>query len=235
MQYFYSDNIINNTVILNEEESKHCIKVLRHKLNDIISVIDGLGNLFTCKIIDNNFHNCKLQIINQQVLNNRNFKLHIAISPIKNIDRFEWFIEKSTEIGIDEITPIICNKTEKLKIKNERVSRILLSATKQSLNAKIPKFNEMIKFKDFIELQNQNIDTEKYIAYCKVDISENLKNIYTKNSDAIIIIGPEGDFIDDEVNFAIENSFKPISLGVNRLRTETAGVIACSTINILNL
>lgn len=235
MQYFYSDNIINNTVILNEEESKHCIKVLRHKLNDNIFVIDGFGNLFSCQITDANYNNCKLQILNQQVINKRNYNLHIAISPIKNIDRFEWFIEKSTEIGVDEITPIICNKTEKLKIKCERVNRILLSATKQSLNAKIPKFNESIKFNNFIELQKNNIDFQKYIAYCKVDATENLKNQYVKNSNTIIIIGPEGDFTDNEVKFAIENSFKPISLGINRLRTETAGVIACSTINILNL
>lgn len=235
MQYFYSNNIVNDLVILNEEESKHCVKVLRHKLNDKIHLIDGLGGLFLCKILDDNFNQCKLQILKKEDIVERNFKLHIAISPIKNVDRFEWFIEKATEIGIDEITPIVCNKTEKLKIKKDRIQRILLSATKQSLNAKIPKFNEMINFKDFINFQKTNSSFEKFIAYCRVDITENLKSLYAKKSNSVIIIGPEGDFTENEVKYSLESGFKPVSLGLNRLRTETAGVIACSTINILNL
>ncbi|OFX17312.1 MAG: 16S rRNA (uracil(1498)-N(3))-methyltransferase [Bacteroidetes bacterium GWA2_31_9] len=235
MQYFYSSNIINDLAILNEEESKHCIKVLRHKLNDKIHLIDGLGGLFLCKILDDNFNQCKLQIIKNEDVVQRNFKLHIAISPIKNVDRFEWFIEKATEIGIDEITPIVCNKTEKLKIKKERIQRILLSATKQSLNATIPKFNEMINFKDFINIHKNNQNFEKFIAYCGTEITNNLKSLYSKNSNTVIIIGPEGDFTDNEVAYSFENGFNAVSLGINRLRTETAGVIACSTINILNI
>lgn len=235
MQYFYSNNIIKDLVILNEEESKHCIKVLRHKVNDKIYLIDGIGGLFLCKILDDNFNQCKLQIIKKEEVHERNFKLHIAISPIKNVDRFEWFVEKATEIGIDEITPIVCNKTEKLKIKKDRIQRILLSATKQSLNAKIPLFNEMVNFKDFISLQKNNQNIEKFIAYCGVDITQNLKSVYSQKSNTVIIIGPEGDFTENEVKYSLENGFKPVSLGVNRLRTETAGVMACSTINILNL
>lgn len=235
MQYFYSNNIIKDLVILNEEESKHCIKVLRHKVNDKIYLIDGLGSLFLCNILDDNFNQCKLQIIKKESVIERSFKLHIAISPIKNVDRFEWFIEKATEIGIDEITPIVCNKTEKLKIKKDRIQRILLSATKQSLNTKIPQFNEMINFKDFINLQKNTPNFEKFIAYCGTDNSENLKTLYTKKSNSVIIIGPEGDFTEKEVQHSLENGFKTISLSLNRLRTETAGVIACSTINILNL
>ena len=228
MQLFYIEDP-EKEIILTKEESKHVIKVLRKKEGDILNFTDGKGMLYKAKITSTEIKKCKLQIINnKQKLKQHNYHLHIAIAPTKNIDRFEWFLEKATEIGIDEITPIICNRSERKSIKIERCQRILISAIKQSLKYHLPKLNQAISLNDFLKL---NINGSKYIAHCENEKKSNLKNIQ-KERDSLILIGPEGDFTTNEIRTALKKQFKAISLGTSRLRTETAGIIATHTINI---
>ena len=164
----------------------------------------------------------------KQIEKQHNYYLHIAISPTKNIERFEWFLEKSTEIGIDEITPIICNRSERKTIKTERGNRILLSAMKQSLKYHLPKLNEATNFNEFIK---KDLEGAKYIAHCEDSKKNELKTI-SKTEKTLILIGPEGDFSPKEIKLAVENQFKSVSLGTSRFRTETAGIIATHSINI---
>lgn len=232
MHLFYTPDLNDNLYTLNEIESKHCIRVLRLNMDDQIELIDGKGGFFTAKIIDSNPKKCTVEIINTKInYGKRNHYLHIAIAPTKNIDRFEWFLEKATEIGIDEITPILCEHSERKAIKPERLEKIITSAIKQSIKAYKPKLNNLTKYKDFI---NQNSNCVKYIAHCEENKKILLKNNYTKGENTIILIGPEGDFSPEEIKLAKQNNFTEISLGESRLRTETAGVVACHTINLIN-
>jgi len=233
MKLFYTPDIKSNTYTLGENESKHCIKVLRLKINDKIYLTDGNGNLFTTKIIDDNPKKCSVKIIEtKKDYNKHNYFLHIAIAPTKNIERFEWFLEKATEIGINEITPILTENSERKIIKPERLIKKITSAVKQSLKTYHPKLNELTKFDDFIK---NNKTAQKYIAHCYNDKLSHLKDIYKQNSDTVILIGPEGDFSLNEIKTATENNFTEITLGKSRLRTETAGIVACNLINFLNL
>lgn len=226
MHIFYTPQIDSNYFTLSEDESKHCIRVLRLKLNDKIQLIDGKGGLYTAIIIDDNIRKCKTEIIESiKDYKKRKFNLHIAISPTKNIDRFEWFVEKATEIGIDEITPMITEHSERRNINIERLNKVIISASKQSINAYFPKLNDVTKIKDIL---NMNYNGSKYIAYYS---DNNLKDIYQPNSNALILIGPEGDFTNEELDNAKANNFKVAGLGNNRLRTETAGIVACTIIN----
>ena len=232
MHLFYTPDISDTIYTLNEQESKHCIKVLRLNTNDTIQLIDGSGGFYTAQIIDPDVKKCKVEIIStKKEFEKRNHYLHIAIAPTKNNDRFEWFLEKATEIGIDEITPIVCEHSERKTIKSERLEKILVSAVKQSIKAYIPRLNELIDYNDFIE---QTFDGEKFIAHCNENQKSLLKNNYTAGRDVLILIGPEGDFSNQEIDRAKQHSFNEISLGESRLRTETAGVVACHTINLLN-
>ncbi len=228
MQLFYLENL-EEKIKLNTAESRHITKVLRKKEGDILNFTDGKGFLYKAKIIDLNNKNCIVKVINRnQNKKQHNYYLHIAIAPTKNLDRFEWFLEKSTEIGIDEITPIICNNSERKVIKNQRSKRILLSAMKQSLKCHLPKINESISLNEFLK---KDIDGAKYIAHCK-KINRNQLEKERKKKKTLILIGPEGDFTNEEINLALQNNFKSISLGKSRLRTETAGIIATHIINI---
>lgn len=232
MHLFYTPDLNNTIYTLNEQESKHCIKVLRLNINDIISLIDGKGNFYTAKITDPNPKKCKVEITGtKKEFGKRNHYLHIAIAPTKNTERFEWFLEKATEIGINEITPIFCEHSERKTIKPERLEKILIAAVKQSIKAYKPKLNELIHYNKFI---NKPFDGEKYIAHCTENQKLLLKNCYTAGHDVLILIGPEGDFSNEEIHCAKQNGFNEISLGESRLRTETAGVVACHTINLLN-
>lgn len=232
MHLFYTPDLKDNLYTLNEIESKHCIRVLRLNIDDQIQLIDGKGGFFTAKIIDSNPKKCIVEIINTKTeFGKRNHYLHIAIAPTKNIDRFEWFLEKATEIGIDEITPIICEHSERKTIKPERLEKIITSAIKQSIKAYKPKLNDLIKYKDFI---HENTDCVKYIAHCEENEKTLLKECYTKQKNVVILIGPEGDFSPEEIELAKQNKYTEISLGESRLRTETAGVVACHTINLIN-
>ena len=228
MQLFYIQNP-ESEIILSAEESKHATKVLRKKEGDILNFTDGKGGFYKAKITVADTRKCRLEIISsEQKEKQHNYHLHIAIAPTKNMDRFEWFLEKATEIGIDEITPIICSRSERKVIKTERCNRILLSAMKQSLKFHVPKLNEAISLNDFIK---QDFEGTKYIAHCEEGNKTELKE-KKKEKRTLMLIGPEGDFSPTEIEMVLQYQFKAISLGTSRLRTETAGIIAAHTINI---
>ncbi|MEM6964675.1 MAG: 16S rRNA (uracil(1498)-N(3))-methyltransferase [Bacteroidota bacterium] len=231
MQFFYTENIADGIATFTEEEARH-VHVLRKKVGDVLHFVDGKGGLYQGEIMEVGKRQCSLSILRRTpAFNERKFKLHIAIAPTKNINRLEWFLEKATEIGIEEITPILCDRSERKKIRTDRLRKILLSAMKQSLKAKLPKLNELIDFQDFM---NDKIASNKFIAYCNDDKLEHLKKVYSPLTDATILIGPEGDFSTKEIALALENGYKGVSLGKSRLRTETAGVIACHIVEMLN-
>lgn len=231
MNLFYAPNISGNTFTLNEEESKHCIRVLRLNLGDEITLVDGIGGLYKTKIINPEPKRCQVEIVEAiKEFEKRNHYLHIAIAPTKNIERFEWFLEKATEIGIDEITPLLCEHSERKVINNERLEKIIVSAMKQSIKAYLPKLNQLTPFKSFIQTKQRG---DTYIAHCNKSGLNHLKNSILSNTHSTILIGPEGDFSPEEVNKALQTGYKEINLGSSRLRTETAGVVACSIVNIV--
>ena len=231
MDFFYTPEINDKNYSFSKEESKHCIKVLRKKINDEIYLTDGKGNLYKSIITDNNSNNCKIEVIEKTKIKKDNYKIHIAINPTKNINRFEWFLEKVTELGIDEITPIICQNSERKKINLNRLNKIIISAMKQSLKTYLPKLNDLTQFSDFIK---NNFEDLKFIAHCKKDKKTSLKNYIKPKKNILILIGPEGDFTQEEINIAERKKFISVNLGKERLRTETAGIIACHTINLIN-
>jgi 16S rRNA (uracil1498-N3)-methyltransferase len=232
MHLFYTPDISGNAYTLNEEESKHCVKVLRLEEGSIVSLIDGKGGLYSARITQAHHKHTQLQIIDfKESYGRRNHYLHIAVAPTKNIERLEWFLEKSTELGIDEITPIICDRSERKEVKIDRLTKVITSAVKQSIKAFHPKLNEAIRLKTF--LSNQ-INGQKFIAHCIGDKKTTLKEQIVLNGEYIILIGPEGDFTPAEVQQSINAGFVPISLGNSRLRTETAALEACFEVNFLN-
>lgn len=235
MHIFYTPDLKfgDNVYILNEEESKHCSRVLRLKKGDQINLVDGTGGFYLAEIIEDHPKKTKLNIVSKKKdFNKVEHYLHIAVAPTKNIDRVEWFLEKATEIGIQEITPIICEHSERKEVKKERLEKIMVSAMKQSLKAYLPKLNEAQTFKSFIENNKKTIN--RYIAHCIPTEKKEISDSFQKNQNYLILIGPEGDFSDKEVQIALENGFVPITLGKSRLRTETAALQACFEINYLN-
>ncbi len=231
MHLFYASEINSDLFVFDREESRHC-KVLRLKSADIIYLTDGKGTLYHATITDNDPNAYKASIIKTiPNFNKRNYKLHVGISPTKNPERFEWFLEKACEIGIDEITPLICERSEKTTIKTERLEKIIVSAMKQSFSAFLPKLNVCKLFESFVE---QNFRAEKFVAFCNDDDRTLLKNLYLQGQDAVILIGPEGDFTFEEIELAKKTGFTAISLGNSRLRTETAGMVACGIISLMN-
>jgi len=233
MHLFYTPDIESDVYTLNQVESKHCARVLRLKIGDRIQLIDGKGGFFTAEIIDDSQKACKVKCIETiREYGKRNFSLHIAIAPTKNIDRIEWFMEKCTEMGINTFTTLLCDHSERKVVKDDRLMRIITSAVKQSLKAYHPVLNPMTKFKDFV---NQDRKGQKFIAHCEEGQEKMLlQDLYTENSDVTILIGPEGDFSPAEIELARNAGFKEISLGGSRLRTETAGLAACHTVNLIN-
>jgi 16S rRNA (uracil1498-N3)-methyltransferase len=233
MQIFYAPDISGSTYTLDENESRHLIRVLRMTKGSGVRLIDGKGNLFD-GIINNPDQNKCTIIITGRITDfeKRNYKLHIAISPLKNPERFEWFIEKSVEIGIDEITPLICKNTEKPGIKTDRVNNLIISAMKQSLKATKPVLNETCYLKDFISMKP---DAILMIAHCNDSlVRKSVSEVYTKGRNAIILVGPEGDFTREEIDSAANSGFIPVHLGTSRLRTETAGIAVCHSIYFMN-
>ena len=228
---FYCPDILDSFT-LSEEESQHAVRVLRLQSGDELEVVDGAGGYYRAVITNPHPKHCEFQIKETITeYGKRDYRLHIAIAPTKNIERLEWFIEKCTEIGIDEITPVICRFSERKIIKPERLEKIIVSAAKQSLKAYFPILNPMCSFRDFIQ---QTTVSQKFIAHCYEQDKQLLQQVYQKSSDAVILIGPEGDFSPEEVQAAIQHQFQPVSLGSSRLRTETAGVVACHTISLIN-
>ncbi|MEI6753876.1 MAG: 16S rRNA (uracil(1498)-N(3))-methyltransferase [Paludibacter sp.] len=229
MTLFYCPTIATIT-ILSEEESQHAVKVLRLQTGDEIAVVDGVGGYYKARITNPHPKHCGFEIVETNThFGKRNYKLHIAIAPTKNIERLEWFIEKATEIGIDEITPVICRYSERKFVKEERLEKIIVSAAKQSVKAYFPVLNPVCTFE---ELLKNHAASQKFIAHCYDDEKKLLQNEIKKASDVLILIGPEGDFSKEEVQNAILKGFVPVSLGDSRLRTETAGIVACCTISL---
>jgi 16S rRNA (uracil1498-N3)-methyltransferase len=229
---FYTNNISDKIATLEGDEAMHCMKTLRKKVGDAISFVDGNGGWYEGKLVSTSKKSCTIAIEKQTILPQRaDYYLHIAIAPTKNINRLEWFLEKCTEIGIDEITPILCQRSERKNIRLDRLEKILVAAMKQSLKAYLPKLNELTKLSDC--LKNANPD-EKFIAHCNDGEKVHLKNAYSPRENVLILIGPEGDFSNEEVDLALENDFKAITLGKERLRTETAGIVACHSVRFLN-
>ena len=232
MHLFYSPFVTKGTNLLGEQESWHCTRVLRLEVGGTIHITDGLGNLYECVILIADPKKCIVNVVDIKTgYLKRGNHLHIAIAPTKSVDRFEWFLEKATEIGIDEITPLFCAHSERIRIKTERLEKIIVAAMKQSLKAYLPKLNEATDFRKFI---SKNIPGQKFIGYCESGKEEDLQKVYQKGSDALILIGPEGDFSSEEIIQAKNEGIIPISLGKSRLRTETAGIVACHTIMLLN-
>lgn len=233
MQLFYSPDIPedSNTFSFSREESKHIVKVLRKSVGDTLYITNGNGILFTAEIefISNN--KCNAKIVSKEKQEKRNYNIHLAVAPTKMNDRYEWFLEKVTEIGIDTVTPIICDHSERKVIKKERFERILQSAMKQSLNCYLPKLNDAISFKDFI---NQKIEGQLFIAHCEDTDRKSLKNELKAKTDVTILIGPEGDFSVKEIEMALKHNFIPVTLGTTRLRTETAAIVACHSVAFVN-
>jgi 16S rRNA (uracil1498-N3)-methyltransferase len=238
MHLFYTPDIdpSHPQYFLSEEESKHCVRVLRLEIGAEVQLIDGRGGLYTAEIKDAHPKKTILQITNViREFGKRNHYLHIAIAPTKNIERLEWFLEKATEIGIDEISLIICQRSERKEVKTDRLNKIVTSAMKQSLKAYHPVLNEPQAFDKFI---SRRFDGQKFIAYCESAETGaercELRVELRKQDKYLVLIGPEGDFSPNEIDNALQNGFKAITLGESRLRTETAALEACFEINFLN-
>ena len=233
MQLFYNPNLTETTTsfVFDKEESKHIIKVLRKKEGDILHVTNGLGYMFTAEITIASDSQCTVKINGTEKQEAPKFNLHLAVAPTKMNERYEWFLEKATEIGIQEITPIICEHSERKVIKTDRFQKILESAMKQSLHFYLPKLNEPISFKDFIKTKKSG---QLFIAHCEETSKKLLKNELKTSQETTILIGPEGDFSVKEIQLAVENNFIPVSLGSTRLRTETAAIVACHSVVFIN-
>jgi len=241
MNVFYvPEPTLRNT--LPEEESQHAIKVLRLKEGEEIVLIDGKGGYYKAKITFPDAKHCEFEILETiSDFGKLNYYLHIVIAPTKNMERFEWFVEKATEIGISEITPIICQFSERKVIKMERLEKIMIAAAKQSIRAYFPKLNPSCRFDDFLKKYHAS---QQFIAHCYSSVydgekiqkleKKKLKDVAQRSLGTIILIGPEGDFSNEEIKKAITAGYIPISLGESRLRTETAGIIACHTIALIN-
>ena len=234
MQLFYTPDITNDAYVLSEEESKHCIRVLRKKAGDTLHLTNGKGTIFKAEITNAKPKACELSIVEvTEEFQKRPYRLHMAVAPTKSIDRFEWFLEKATEIGVDTITPLLCENSERKIVKQDRIERVVVAAMKQSIKAYKPKVNPLQSFNDFFSQSNS--EEVKLIAHCYESDKSTINNRYKAGENICILIGPEGDFTLNEVNEALKYGCKPISLGNSRLRTETAGVVACHTISLLNL
>ena len=234
MQLFYSPDITKDQTVFtfDKEESKHIVRVLRKNEGDLVYVTDGKGTLYTTKITLAAEKSCKTTIVDFESTAPTPFRIHLAVAPTKMNDRYEWFLEKATEMGIHEITPIICDHSERKIIKTERFAKIVQSAMKQSLQYHLPILNEPITLKEFLKKEHKQ---QLFIAHCADDIQKVLlKEVITPQANYTLLVGPEGDFSTVEIALALEKGFKPVSLGHTRLRTETAAVVACHSFVFTN-
>ena len=237
MHIFYTPDIQSSeneswTTELPAEEAAHAVRVLRLQPGEEVMLTDGRGNFYRAEIQVANVKHCFVNVLEKQTQEPLwKGHIHIALAPTKNMDRIEWFAEKATEIGLDELTFLNCRFSERKVVKEERIEKILVSAIKQSLKAKLPILHGMTSFSDFIK---QPFTGQKYIAHCYKNQKQELKDIVKSGEDAVVLIGPEGDFSEEEVQEALANGFIPISLGPSRLRTETAALVACHIINLAN-
>ena len=244
MYLFYTPEIEGVDVVgqrfcLDEEESGHCVRVLRYTRGDEILLTNGRGVTYEARITNPHPKHCEFEVLRaeRQTKNHRGY-IHIALAPTKNVERVEWFVEKCTEIGVDEITPLLCRFSERKQLRLDRLEKIMLSAAKQSLTPYLPKLNELTPIEavtgDGLRVTGDGV--YKYIAHCYKEDKRELKDELAKISDQdpyiLVLIGPEGDFSPEEIEKALANGFVPVSLGKSRLRTETAGVVACVICNL---
>ncbi|MBQ3998540.1 MAG: 16S rRNA (uracil(1498)-N(3))-methyltransferase [Paludibacteraceae bacterium] len=233
MYLFYCPDIETKHT-LSEEESAHCVRVLRYTAGDEILITDGRGTTYTARITNPHPKHCDFEIIaSEKQEKHHAFHLHIAIAPTKNIERMEWAIEKCVEIGVDEITPLLCRFSERKQLRTDRLEKIILSAAKQSLTPYLPVLHELTPYDSFVREQAK-LNQQNFIAHCYKDEKRFLKDEMELSRDVLVLIGPEGDFSEKEVADALALGFVPVSLGNSRLRTETAAVVACHTAVLLN-
>ena len=231
MYLFYCPDIEKQQT-LSEEESAHCVRVLRYTTGDEILLTDGKGTTYTARITNPHPKHCDFEIISSEKQEPHHaFHLHIAIAPTKNIERMEWAIEKCVEIGVDEITPLLCRFSERKQLRTDRLEKIILSAAKQSLTPYLPVLHALTPYDDFIKSQRQG---QRFIAHCYKEDKRVLKDEIERGRDVLVLIGPEGDFSEKEIADALSMGFIPVSLGNSRLRTETAAVVACHTAVLMN-
>jgi len=235
MQLFYNSSLVKSSteIVFDKEESRHITKVLRKTEGDILTITNGKGLWVTSKILLANVKQCVASVISSEKKAPLPYTLHMVVSPTKLNDRYEWFLEKATEIGVTQITPIICDHSERRVIKQERYEKVLQSAMKQSLSSYLPILNPVTTFNKFIGNLDDKL-VEKYIAHCGDGSKYHLKSEVKAKQDVLILIGPEGDFSQTEIELATTNGFRPITLGNTRLRTETAAIVACHSIVFLN-
>lgn len=232
MHLFYTPDISDRFYTLSADESKHCVRVLRLAVGDEVCLVDGKGTFYKCNITKAEVKGCEIECIEKtEHFGQRDFYLHLAAAPTKNIDRTEWMLEKCTEIGIDEITLLNCRYSERKVVKDDRLEKVIVSAMKQSLKAYLPSLNPITDFKRFVGACKEE---QKFIAHCNEGEKQRLDEVYQAGRDVVVLIGPEGDFSVEEVKIAIDAGFVPVTLGNSRLRTETAGIVACHSINFMN-
>lgn len=233
MQLFYNSTIneSSSSFVFDKEESKHIIKVLRKNDGDILFVTNGLGYLFKTKITLASDSKCTVGIESFEKFLPSNHPLHLVVAPTKMNERYEWFLEKATEIGVQEITPIICDRSERKVINKERFEKIIVTAMKQSNQLHLPKINDAVAFKDFVKQKQEGITL---IAHCEATDKKSLQSVLQPQTKTTILIGPEGDFSDKEIQLAMANNFTPVTLGETRLRTETAAIVACHSVVFFN-
>lgn len=238
MYLFYTPQIvgtadeIGKTYSLDEEESGHCVRVLRYTRGDEILLTNGKGITYTAVITNPHPKHCEFEVrtAEKQSKHHSNY-IHIAIAPTKNVERIEWFVEKCTEIGVDEITPLLCRFSERKQLRIDRLQKIILSAAKQSLTPYLPKLNEMTNCTEFIRGTEEET---RFIAHCYKEDKRDLRNEIKPGMSVVVMIGPEGDFSEQEIAEALQHNFVPVSLGESRLRTETAGIVACHICNLFS-
>ena len=233
MNYFFHPTLDSSVsqFAFSPEESRHIVKVLRKKEGDLLHITNGKGYLFTSEITLADPKKCVGRVLDTKKTHASRFELHLAVAPTKRLERFQWFLEKATEIGVSEITPIYCKRSERDKLSMERMQRVIHEAMKQSLRTYLPKLNKLTPVS---ELLQSDLPDLRFIAHCEADEKVDLKRRVAPDKDIVILIGPEGDFSRPEIESAYEAGFLPVSLGRSRLRTETAAIVACTTVNLIN-
>jgi 16S rRNA (uracil1498-N3)-methyltransferase len=233
MQLFYAPGISGDCVTLSKTESNHCINVLRYSISDSIHIIDGKGGIYTARIIEPDPRACKVEITEFVPDDRIRPKLHLAIAPPKHSDRFEWFLEKAVELGVGEITPLRCQRSERKEIKPERLEKIIIASMKQAIVTRKPLLNRMTSFPQFMK-DGSPTNKNKFIAWCDESTNTPLQEALIKGNDAILLIGPEGDFAPEEIQLAVASGYTAVTLGSRRLRTETAALAGCMVFEIMN-
>lgn len=231
MNLFYQPLTGEGVNYLDEEESRHCIRVLRKRQGELIHITDGKGSFYEARIVKEDPRQCTFEISSQSKEKEKGYTIHIAIAPTKNTDRIEWFVEKSVEMGIDHITLIECRNSERSFIKTDRLKKVAISAMKQSIKATLPELSGVMPFHDFISTPHPG---QRFIAYVDTANPLHLKDEAGAGQHYTVLIGPEGDFATDELGAALMQGYRKVSLGKSRLRTETAGIAACHILNLVN-